>query len=99
MSVNSYLSRLRRWAKPAAKLRQVRARLGLETLEDRLVPSTLASTGTGPNRVLTYQADQSEANKLEISLQTPSPGQTYLRFQETGKTPVGIVYGKTVSSY
>jgi Ca2+-binding RTX toxin-like protein len=99
MSVHSYLNRLRRWARPAAKPRQVRAHLGLETLEDRLVLSTLAITGTGHNRVLTYQADQSEANKLEISLQTPSPGQTYLRFQETGKTPVGIVYGKTVSTY
>jgi hypothetical protein len=99
MSFHSYLGRLRRWAKTAAKPRQVRACLGLETLEDRLVPSTLTISGAGHNRVLTYQADQGEANKLEISLQTPSStGPTYLRFQETGNSPVGIAYGHTVSS-
>jgi Ca2+-binding RTX toxin-like protein len=76
MSVHSYLRRFRRWAKPAAKPRQVRACLGLETLEDRLVPSTLKVVGSGHNRVLTFQAAQNEANDLRISFATTTTGTT-----------------------
>jgi Ca2+-binding RTX toxin-like protein len=84
MSVYSYLGRLRRWAKPAAKPRQVRARLGLETLEDRLVPS--AVTIDPATRVLTYQAAAGEVNNLQIS----RSGNIFT-FTETGG--VGISQG------
>jgi hypothetical protein len=63
MSIRSYLGRFRRWAKPAAKPRPVRARLELESLEDRLVPSTVTLT----NRVLTYKAAAGEVNNVQIS--------------------------------
>lgn len=79
MSINVYLHRLRRWAKPAAKpgkARPARPHLGLENLEDRLVLSTMDIASNG---VLTYQADPGEVNQLEISLS----GNTYT-FTETG---------------
>jgi hypothetical protein len=63
MSIRTYLHRLRRWAKPAAKPRPARPRLAIESLEDRLVPSTVTLT----NHVLTYQAAAGEVNNLTIS--------------------------------
>src|SRR5262245_34602737 len=69
MSIKTYLRRLRRSAKPAARPRPARPRLGLENLEDRLVLSAVSISGTGSNRVLTYQADAGEKNQLEISHQ------------------------------
>jgi hypothetical protein len=81
MSVFSYLRRLRRLAKPAAKSRPVRARLGLEMLEDRLVPSAVSIDPT--TRVLTYQADSSETNSLQISHVVTPKADRYV-FTETG---------------
>jgi hypothetical protein len=89
MSINTYLHRLRRWAKPAAKARPARPRLDLENLEDRLLLSTVdVSKG-----VLTYQADQGEKNQLEISLS----GNTYT-ITETGGVAIDTDKG-FVSSF
>jgi hypothetical protein len=95
MSIYSCFGRFRRRAKPAAKARQARPRLGLESLEDRLVlnNSTLTVSVIGPDRVLTYQAGANDKNELEIS----RSGNTYT-FAETGKTGVGIVLGGNVYS-
>jgi Ca2+-binding RTX toxin-like protein len=67
--------------KPTAKPRQVRTRLGLETLEDRLVPSAVSIDPT--SRVLTYQADSNETNSLQISHQVTPKVDRYV-FTETG---------------
>jgi hypothetical protein len=63
MSIRSYLGRFRRRAKPAVKARRPRPSLGLEILEDRLVPATV----TIANNVLTYQAASNVATNLTIS--------------------------------
>jgi hypothetical protein len=76
MSINIYLRRFCRWARPATKARRARPRLGLESLEDRLVPSTVSVV----NRVVTYDAGDAVANNLTIS----RSGSTYT-FAETGE--------------
>ncbi len=83
MSINAYLHRLCRRAKPAAKPRPARPRLGLENLEDRLALSTVTISGTAPNRVLTYDAGTGIANDLTIS----RAGSTYT-FAEKGEAIV-----------
>jgi Ca2+-binding RTX toxin-like protein len=92
MSINTYLTRLRRWAKPAAKpgkARQARPRLGLENLEDRLALSQITYSGPSNNRLLTYQASHDEANDLQISFVTNANGTTTYTFEE--KSGVAIV--------
>jgi hypothetical protein len=95
MSINTYLRRLRRWAKPAVRTHQARPRLGVENLEDRLVPSTVSILGN----VLTYQAGADETNKLEIGF---SATDNMYTFTDTGKDKLGgniaILLGQTASS-